>query len=393
MGFSHEEEMAPIYQPRLKSLLRQVSCNAEKRVQASIKESTLFRSGKKYAPPGYEMSELSFGSPLGHGEFCIVQEVLFIHGKDFSKKDEVHQKNEIFPVTMDSDSELDLKRSMVYNASRKKKSSEKYAIKYLNPDIVLNPSLFERGLVDLTYETLMLSAVSHPNIIKIRGYSKNCLFQPNFFILLDRLQCTLDMKLEEWKASKRSKRFTKNILFKENTRSVKAIPNEKLNILESLSSAMFYLHCQKIVHRDLKPENIGFDLKGDVKIFDFGLACELKPKCKTVGGLYNLTPNTGSRRYMAPEIARGEPYNHKVDVYSFAILMWEIMAMEKPFENFTVEMHDILIMQVGERPSIDLSWSKLIRDIITRSWAHDLRERLDSSELNTLMTKMNCGLK
>jgi serine/threonine protein kinase len=56
-----------------------------------------------------------------------------------------------------------------------------------------------------------------------------------------------------------------------------------------------------IIYRDLKPDNIGFDVRGDVKIFDFGLAKEINPKKKLDDGTYNLTADTGSLRYMAPE--------------------------------------------------------------------------------------------
>lgn len=52
-----------------------------------------------------------------------------------------------------------------------------------------------------------------------------------------------------------------------------------------------------------KPENIGFDVKGVVKVFDFGLAKELHPEDKLANDTYKMTGNTGSIRYMAPEVA------------------------------------------------------------------------------------------
>jgi len=65
-------------------------------------------------------------------------------------------------------------------------------------------------------------------------------------------------------------------------------------------------------------------VRGDVKLFDFGLSFEITEECASVDGLYELSGNTGSMRYMAPEVALGHPYNHKVDVYSFAILFWQV---------------------------------------------------------------------
>jgi len=56
----------------------------------------------------------------------------------------------------------------------------------------------------------------------------------------------------------------------------KALAEERIVAAYGLAAAIQYLHNKKIVHRDLKPNNIGFDIRGDVKIFDFGLAKELK---------------------------------------------------------------------------------------------------------------------
>jgi serine/threonine protein kinase len=67
----------------------------------------------------------------------------------------------------------------------------------------------------------------------------------------------------------------------------------------SPSHAVYFTNCS-IVYRDLKPDNVGFDVRGDVKIFDFGLSRQL-PSEKLKDGTYNMTGDTGSPRYMAPE--------------------------------------------------------------------------------------------
>lgn len=59
---------------------------------------------------------------------------------------------------------------------------------------------------------------------------------------------------------------------------------------------------------------MGFDFDGHVKLFDFGLAKELDPMQKTDNGLYTMSGGTGSRRFMAPEVALSEPYNLSADV-------------------------------------------------------------------------------
>src|SRR5688500_1531551 len=86
-----------------------------------------------------------------------------------------------------------------------------------------------------------------------------------------------------------------------------------------------------VIYRDIKPDNIGFDVRGDVKIFDFGLAREFDPLQRDDDGLFHFTADTGSPRYMAPEVALGQPYDERVDVYSFCILAWQMFALETPF--------------------------------------------------------------
>eukprot|EP00568_Trieres_chinensis_P009063 CAMPEP_0183314746 /NCGR_PEP_ID=MMETSP0160_2-20130417/49439_1 /TAXON_ID=2839 ORGANISM="Odontella Sinensis, Strain Grunow 1884" /NCGR_SAMPLE_ID=MMETSP0160_2 /ASSEMBLY_ACC=CAM_ASM_000250 /LENGTH=93 /DNA_ID=CAMNT_0025480145 /DNA_START=1 /DNA_END=279 /DNA_ORIENTATION=- len=91
---------------------------------------------------------------------------------------------------------------------------------------------------------------------------------------------------------------------------------------------MEYLHENRIVFRDLKPQNIGFDDKNKVKIFDFGIARKLDP-----GDEKHPTGNTGTLRYMAPEVAKCKNYGLEVDVYSFGMLLWEICKWKKPFHK------------------------------------------------------------
>ena len=77
----------------------------------------------------------------------------------------------------------------------------------------------------------------------------------------------------------------------------------------------------RIYNSDLKPDNVGFNFEGRVKLFDFGLAKELDPLQKTADGMYEMSGGTGSRRFMAPEVALGHPYNLSADIYSFSILI------------------------------------------------------------------------
>lgn len=77
-------------------------------------------------------------------------------------------------------------------------------------------------------------------------------------------------------------------------------------LTKSMSSVRFVLI--RILHRDIKPQNVGFDIRGDIKIFDFGLAKELKPCDREGKDQFRTSGLAGTRRYMAPEVAQVMPY-------------------------------------------------------------------------------------
>jgi serine/threonine protein kinase len=108
---------------------------------------------------------------------------------------------------------------------------------------------------------------------------------------------------------------------------------ELILIALGVARGMEYIHSQRVVHRDLKPENILLDCGADpagmnVKIADFGISCEEK-LCEEVG------EDSGTYRWMAPEMVRHQPYCRKVDVYSFGLLLWEMVSGRMPFEEMT----------------------------------------------------------
>ena len=140
--------------------------------------------------------------------------------------------------------------------------------------------------------------------------------------------------------------------------------------------------CPSILYRDLKPENVGFDVRGDLKLFDFGLARQLPSKSSKdyqSDGLYLMTGLTGSRRYMAPEVVLSKPYNLSADVYSFAILAWEMFSFRRPFSGMDPRMHEIMVAKNGIRP--DISKEKVngcpttVIDIMVKCWDDYVHQR------------------
>jgi serine/threonine protein kinase len=103
-------------------------------------------------------------------------------------------------------------------------------------------------------------------------------------------------------------------------------------------------------------------------VFDFGLAKSLRDDRLSYCDYYNLTANVGSIPYMAPEVALGKPYNEKCDVFSFGILLYEIISLKAPFSTAVVKRYRELVTKAGKRPGIKRNWPSMTKDIMKSSW-------------------------
>ena len=103
-----------------------------------------------------------------------------------------------------------------------------------------------------------------------------------------------------------------------------------------------------------------------------GLAKELDPLQKVESGLYNMSGGTGSRRFMAPEVSLSEPYGLSADLYSFGILLWELLTLEKAFARMPVDEHRERVIRNNERPEKDPSWSASLQEIFGKCDGDDL---------------------
>jgi len=100
---------------------------------------------------------------------------------------------------------------------------------------------------------------------------------------------------------------------------------------------------------DLKPDNIGYSSDGTLKLFDFGLSTCVRSRTD-VFGAYAMTGFTGSLRYMAPEVARTEPYSEKVDVYSFGLLLYQLITNELPYRRMNKKTLIVQVINNNRRP-------------------------------------------
>lgn len=93
-----------------------------------------------------------------------------------------------------------------------------------------------------------------------------------------------------------------------------------------IARGMEYIHSQGVIHRDLKPENVLINQEFHLKVADFGIACE-EAYCDS------LADDPGTYRWMAPEMIKKKSYGRKVDVYSFGLILWEMVAGTIPYED------------------------------------------------------------
>ena len=100
----------------------------------------------------------------------------------------------------------------------------------------------------------------------------------------------------------------------------------------SMLLAINHLHKKKIIYRDIKPENVMVNVKGYIKIIDFGTVKEIEDRTSTV---------IGTSHYMAPEITKGEGYSFQVDIWSIAICMYEFFCGKVPFGEDLEDPMDI----------------------------------------------------
>ncbi|CAB1340434.1 unnamed protein product [Coregonus sp. 'balchen'] len=152
------------------------------------------------------------------------------------------------------------------------------------------------------------------------------------------------------------------------------------------SQGVAYLHGMKpkaLIHRDLKPPNLLLVAGGTVlKICDFGTACDIQT---------HMTNNKGSAAWMAPEVFEGKcsNYSEKCDVFSWGIILWEVITRRKPFDEIGGPAFRIMwAVHNGTRPPLIKSLPKPIESLMTRCWSKDPSQRPSMEEIVKIMTHL-----
>ncbi|XP_019464993.1 PREDICTED: serine/threonine-protein kinase STY46-like isoform X3 [Lupinus angustifolius] len=147
-----------------------------------------------------------------------------------------------------------------------------------------------------------------------------------------------------------------------------------LKVAIDVSEGLHCLHNHGIIHRDLKSANLLMDGKGVVKIADFGVARLLDPT-----GI--MTAETGTYRWMAPEVIEHNPYSHKADIFSFGIILWELLTGKLPYEHLSPLQAAVGVVQKGLRPEIPRDTHPKLVELLHQCWQQDPSVRPDFSEI------------
>jgi eukaryotic-like serine/threonine-protein kinase len=191
------------------------------------------------------------------------------------------------------------------------------AMKSLRPELLSDANFVDRFRAEAT----SLARLNHPNITTL--YS---LFPDgrNLYMVMELVRgSTLDSILEK--------------------RKIALDVKECLAIIAQAADGLDYAHSMGVIHRDIKPSNLIVSDNGTLKIMDFGIA--------RVRGSQRLTRSgsiVGTLAYMAPEQLRGEEGDDSCDLYSLAIVLYEMLSGSPPFS--ATSEYDLMQAQINQKP-------------------------------------------
>jgi serine/threonine-protein kinase len=248
---------------------------------------------------------------------------------------------------------------VVYKA-RDNKLNRFVALKFLPPHLIQDESTRKR----FTVEAQAASALDHPNICTIHEINET-----------EDDQLYICMAYYEGE-SLREKIKKGPITFE-----------ESLDIFYHITHGLKVAHDEKITHRDIKPGNIIITNKGEIKIVDFGLA-------KLAGEKITESISTkGTIAYMSPEIIRGLPEDHRVDLWSLGIVLYEMLTGHLPFTGEYPE--PLMYSIVNEEPKLLSKYldnvPELLQNIIDKLIKKDPNERYQN--LSDLLVDLTSFVK
>ena len=250
-----------------------------------------------------------------------------------------------------------------------------YKIRNKNTNVVLAAKVILSGNSEkmqkmIDREINIMIRVAHPTIIKFFGFSLEDFSEnQNVTIIMDFAK--------RGSLSDILKLISRGLTPEEYDNTTRQI------ILIGVAYGMKHIHDQHAIHRDLKPENILIDEYFHPHISDFGLS----KFCK-VGHSKEQTTFGGTFEYMAPEIIRNQPYDGKVDVYSFGIIMYQVIGNCSAYpllENKKMPIYQFQqkVAEENYRPHFDVDFNatQALKELIEKCWSAKPEDRPTFEEI------------
>ena len=225
------------------------------------------------------------------------------------------------------------------------------------------------AIMDFHREIEILIRLRHPNIVLLLllAYSVT----PKYEVALyELMQCSLE-----------------DVLQHHERKRTKLEPEKQIQYAVDLSRGMLYLHTREpiVIHRDLKPSNLLIDHSGVLKVCDFGIAKLLQVEDRSTSAGHVMTGETGTYRFMAPEVFLRKPYDEKVDIYSFALNFYHILNVERPWPSLDGRTAAELAAE-GKRPPLDNKWDSCLRRLLNECWQEDASARPSFGTILNVLT-------
>lgn len=221
----------------------------------------------------------------------------------------------------------------------------------------------EQFLKEFTREANLMKSLRHPNVLQFLGASLN---PPDICIITEYMPLgSLNKLLHD-----------KNIEITWEMKRKMAIDSAK---------GMAYLHYRtpSIIHRDLKSHNLLVDEGWKVKVCDFGLSRIITEEQQ------NQMTACGTPSWTAPEILQNSNYTTKADVYSFAIVLWEMASREEPYSGMPPFQVLFAVANKSLRPQIPDDCPLEFRKLIERCWHQNPDKRPDFKEIIEYLEECN----
>ena len=166
--------------------------------------------------------------------------------------------------------------------------------------------------------------------------------------------------------------YVKGVELKDKIKSGEIPKDEAINIAIQIAEGLEAAHKEDIVHRDIKSSNIMITESGIVKIMDFGLA-----KIKGGSQLTQLGTTVGTVAYMSPEQSRGDEVDHRADIWSFGVVLYEMLTGKMPFKGDYEQAIIYSILNQEPEPVSEIDAG--LQHIISKSLAKNLDNRYQSA--------------